>query len=57
MPRREESRRAWIGGGWYGGHGTLADRVGGTVWEVPLVGWFEVWDQHLELGKKKKKKN
>ena len=38
-----------VGGGWYGGHGTLADRVGGTVWEVPLVGWFGVWGQHLGL--------
>ena len=40
--------RGGIGGVKYGrgrvvrGHGTLADRVGGTVWEVPLVGWFGV---------------
>jgi len=40
----------WSGGEWYGSHGTLADRVGGTVWEVPLVGWFGVWGQHLGLG-------
>ena len=26
----------------------FAGRVGGTVREVPLVGWFEVWVQHLE---------
>ena len=29
----------------------FAGRVGGTVREVPLVGWFEVWVQHLELGR------
>jgi len=39
-----------IGGGWYGGHGTLADRVGGTVWGGPLVGWFGVGGQHLGSG-------
>jgi len=44
-------QRSYVRLGWYGSHGTLAGRVCGTVWEVPLVGWFEVWEQHLELGR------
>merc|ERR1711865_200443 len=49
VPRTRNRGVCGIGGGWYGAT-ALADRVGGTVWEVPLVGWFGVWGQHLGLG-------